>query len=93
MKAAISLPDDLFTAIDARARVLKISRSGLIAAAAREYLAREGTEDATAAWNRVIDEAGQPGDEPAARAFARRTKAVVSEANRKEKGRRSRKAR
>jgi predicted transcriptional regulator len=83
MKTAISLPDELFRAIDARARVLKISRSGLIARAAAEFLARQGTSnDATEAWNRAIDRGGQPEDEPAAMAFRKRTKAIVRSSNR-----------
>jgi metal-responsive CopG/Arc/MetJ family transcriptional regulator len=83
MKSAISLPDDLFREIDARARQLKISRSGLLAAAAREFLARSRRPaDVTEAWNRAIATAGQPGDDPAAVAFRRRTKAVVGRVRR-----------
>ena len=78
MKTAISLPDDLFREIDARARALKLSRSAFLAQAARELLGRESpAEDATAAWNKAIERAGQPGDEPAAAAARRRTKAIV----------------
>jgi len=78
MKSAVSLPDDLFREIDACARALKLTRSGLLAAAAREFLARHRTpSDATDAWNRAIARAGQPGDDRAAVAFRRRTKAVV----------------
>lgn len=79
MKTAISLPDDLFLSIDARARVLKMSRSSLLARAAREFLERETHTgaNATEAWNEAIEQGGQPGDEPAAVAFRRRTKALV----------------
>jgi metal-responsive CopG/Arc/MetJ family transcriptional regulator len=78
VKTAISLPDELFAAIDACARELKITRSGLFAEAAREFVARRRrTPDPTAAWNQVIEKAGQPGDDRAAQAFRRRTKAVV----------------
>jgi predicted transcriptional regulator len=79
MKTAISLPDDLFRAVDARARALKLSRSALLAAAARHFLESQGRagEDATEAWNRAIDKAGQPGSDPAAAAFRRRTHMVV----------------
>lgn len=75
------MPDDLFPAIDAKARALKLSRSALVTRALREFLEREGSpaDDATDAWNRAIDRAGQPGDDPAAKAFARRTKQVVRE--------------
>jgi metal-responsive CopG/Arc/MetJ family transcriptional regulator len=78
MKTAISLPDDLFEEIDACARELKTTRSGLLAQAAREFVARRRrAADPTEAWNRAIEKAGQPGGDPAARAFQRRTKAVV----------------
>jgi len=78
VKTAISLPDELSAAIDACARDLKMTRSGLLAQAAREFVARRRRgPDPTEAWNRVIENAGQPGDDPAARAFRRRTKAVV----------------
>ncbi len=78
MKTAVSLPDDLFRLIDARARALKISRSALLARAAREFL-EKGTPaaDVTAAWNTAIDSGGQPGDDPAALAFRRRAKRVL----------------
>ncbi len=87
MKTAISLPDALFRAIDARARALKLSRSALVARAAREFLERHGQpSDATAAWNRAIERGGQPGDDPASAAFRRRTKAVVRRAARGRRG-------
>jgi antitoxin MazE6 len=78
MKTAISLPDELFHEIDACARELKTSRSGVLARAARDFLARrQQPVAATAAWNRAIARAGQPGEDPAARAFRRRSKQVV----------------
>ena len=78
MKTAISLPDDLFREIDARAKALKVSRSALLARAAREFLeSHRPAEDATDAWNRAIERGGQPGDEPAAVLARRRTKAIV----------------
>jgi predicted transcriptional regulator len=78
MKTAISLPDDLFRALEAKARALKISRSGLLARAAREFLERQSPdEDPTESWNRAIARAGQPGDDPSAVAFRKRTKGVV----------------
>jgi metal-responsive CopG/Arc/MetJ family transcriptional regulator len=78
MKTAISIPDDLFRAVEACSRRLKLSRSRLFASAAREYLARHGTaDDPTDAWNQAIAEAGQPGEEPAAIALRRRGKAVI----------------
>lgn len=78
MKTAISLPDDVFREIDACAKRFKLSRSGVLTAAAREYLARHpASNDATDAWNRVIATAGQPSGDLGAAAFRRRTKAVV----------------
>ncbi len=78
MKTAISLPDELFRLVDARARALKISRSALLAKAAREFLQKETPGvDATAAWNAAVDNGGQPGDDPAALAFRRTAKRVI----------------
>jgi predicted transcriptional regulator len=78
MKTAVSLPDDLFREIDVCAQVMKMSRSRVLAVAARDFLnRRRQPAAATAAWNRAIARGGQPGDEPAARAFRQRSKAVV----------------
>jgi metal-responsive CopG/Arc/MetJ family transcriptional regulator len=78
VKVAISLPDDLFRAIDTRARALKLSRSAFLARAAREFLeAHGGMADPTDAWNQAIALAGQPGDEPGAMAARRRTRSIV----------------
>jgi len=77
MKTAISIPDDLFREVEACSRRLKLSRSRLFATAAREFLARHAPADATAAWNRAIAQAGQPGEEPVAAALRRRTRAVI----------------
>ncbi|HXV64373.1 MAG TPA: ribbon-helix-helix protein, CopG family [Vicinamibacteria bacterium] len=78
VKTAISIPDELFREVELCARRLKVSRSRLFADAVREYLARRKfPRDATEAWNEVIAEAGQPGDEPAAVALRNRTKAVL----------------
>lgn len=78
MKTAISLPDELFHEIDACARELKTSRSRVLARAARDFLERHQQPAApTAAWNRAIARAGQPGEDRAARAFRRRGKAVI----------------
>ena len=86
MKTAISLPDDLFEAVDAKARALKVSRSHLLAQAAREFIAKSApTTNATDAWNRALAKAGQPGDDRAAVAFGSRTKRVVKDTWRKPK--------
>jgi predicted transcriptional regulator len=71
MKSSISLPDELFQEIDVCARELKTSRSGVLARAARDFLERrQRPVAATAAWNRAIARAGQPGEDPAAKASA-----------------------
>ena len=84
MKTAISLPDELFDEIDACARDLKLTRSGLLAQAAREFVGRHRRPlDPTDAWNRAIAKAGQPDEDAAALAFQRRTKEVVRAINRR----------
>jgi predicted transcriptional regulator len=78
MKTAISLPDELFRELDAKAKALKLSRSALLARAAREFLdANRPSSDATEAWNRAIERGGQPGDDEGARRARRRTKEIV----------------
>jgi len=81
MKTAISIPDELFHQIDLCSRRLKVSRSRLLADAARQYLAQQRAPiDATAAWNEAIATAGQPGDDPAALALRRRSKLALGAA-------------
>jgi predicted transcriptional regulator len=78
MKTAISIPDELFHQIDLCSRRLKVSRSRLLADAARQYLAQQRAPlDATAAWNEVIAKGGQPGDDRAALALRRRSKLTL----------------
>ena len=77
VKTAISLPDDLCADVDACARRLKLSRSGLLALAVREYLTRHGAvSDATAAWNRALADTG-PDDAATRRALGCYTRARV----------------
>jgi len=84
MKTAISIPDELFHQIDLCSRRLRVSRSRLLADAARQYLAQQRAPfDATAAWNKVIAKAGQPGDDPAAVALRRRSKLALGVARTK----------
>jgi len=84
MKTAVAIPDELFHQIDFCSRRPKVSRSRLLADAAREYLARQRAPfDATATWNEVIAEAGQPGDDPAALALRRRNKVALGAARAK----------
>ena len=47
MKTAISLPDDLFAAVDALARKLGLSRSRVVAEALAEYVAKHRTSRVT----------------------------------------------
>ncbi len=78
MKTAISLPDDLFEEIEACARRLRLTRSGLIALAARRFVAaQQRRADATAAWNEAVASGGQPGADLGAAAMRRRAKAIV----------------
>ena len=84
MKTAISIPDELFHQIDLCSRRLRVSRSRLLADAARQYLAQQRAPlDATAAWNKAIDKAGQPGDDPAAVALRRRSRLALGAARAK----------
>lgn len=53
MKTAISLPDDLFSAADALAGRLGVSRSELYATAVAEFLAKHSQDDITARLDRV----------------------------------------
>jgi len=84
MKTAVSLPDDLFRAVDAYAKRHRLSRSGVLATAARRFLASEtAPESATEAWNRAIDAGGQPGSDDASIAFRRRTASIVRKSRRR----------
>ena len=84
MKTAISIPDELFHQIDLCSRRLRVSRSRLLADAARRYLAQQRAAfDATAVWNEVIAKAGQPGDDPDAVALRRRSKLALRAARTK----------
>jgi metal-responsive CopG/Arc/MetJ family transcriptional regulator len=53
MKTAISLPDELFTAADALAGRLGVSRSELYATAVAEFLAKHTRSEVTARLNEV----------------------------------------
>lgn len=58
MKAAISIPDDVFEEADRLASELKTTRSGLYSVALREYLDRHSSDRVTDAMNRVVDQVG-----------------------------------
>jgi metal-responsive CopG/Arc/MetJ family transcriptional regulator len=56
MKAAVSIPDDIFEEADRLARQLKTSRSQLYSRALKEFLSRHAPDQITDAMNRVVDE-------------------------------------
>jgi metal-responsive CopG/Arc/MetJ family transcriptional regulator len=63
MKTAISLPDDLFEAVEHLVRRSGKSRSELYAHALREYLARHSPDEVTEALNVVMNQIASSGDE------------------------------
>lgn len=71
MKTAVSVPDDVFREAEQLAKRLKTSRSRLYSDALREYVARHSPEDVTAAYDRLIEECGQPSDDAVLAANAR----------------------
>lgn len=71
MKAAVSIPDEIFEEADRLARELKTSRSQLYSRALKEFLARHAPDQVTEAMNRVCDEVGEAPD-PFRRRAARR---------------------
>ncbi len=71
MKAAVSLPDDVFRAAERHARRARNSRSQLYAEALSEYLSRHTPAAATETMNQVIDQLNEPTD-PFVAAAARR---------------------
>ena len=68
MKAAVSIPDDVFEEADRLARQLKTSRSHLYSRALKEFLSRHAPDQVTEAMNRVVDEVGSEPDEVRRRA-------------------------
>jgi hypothetical protein len=71
MKAAVSIPDDVFEEADRLARTLKTSRSQLYSRALKEFLARHASDRITDAMNRVCDELGTTSNEVRRRAARR----------------------
>jgi metal-responsive CopG/Arc/MetJ family transcriptional regulator len=63
MKTAVSIPGDIFEGAERLARRTKRSRSQLFSDALKEYLARHGTDEVTAAMDRVCNEIGTQRDE------------------------------
>jgi metal-responsive CopG/Arc/MetJ family transcriptional regulator len=60
VKTAISLPDDVFRAVDAQAKRLKVSRSELFARAAVRLLATLEDERVTASYDEGFADAARP---------------------------------
>ena len=58
MKAAVSIPDEVFEQADRLARQLKTSRSHLYSRALKEFLSRHAPDQVTDAMNRVCEEVG-----------------------------------
>jgi metal-responsive CopG/Arc/MetJ family transcriptional regulator len=71
MKTAISLPDDLFVAVDALARKLGIARSRLVAEALAEYVAKHRHGRVTEQLDAVYTAEPSAVDEPVRRAQRR----------------------
>jgi hypothetical protein len=72
MKTAVSIPDEIFLDAERFARRSRKSRSELYSDAVREYIARHASEEVTDAYDRLIEELGQPIDD-FGRHAARRT--------------------
>ena len=72
MKTAISLPDELFRAMERQAKRARKSRSQLYAEALAEYLARHGPDEVTESMNRVVDQLDEPRPDPALTASVQR---------------------
>lgn len=56
MKAAVSIPDDIFRSADSLAKRLGISRSKLYATALAEFLSRRRSKQVTARLDSIYDE-------------------------------------
>jgi len=63
MKTAVSIPDDVFRKVEKFARRTKRSRSDVVSAALREYIARHASDEVTDAINRAVDEIGEERDD------------------------------
>jgi metal-responsive CopG/Arc/MetJ family transcriptional regulator len=63
MKTAISLPDELFHAVERLVRLSKRHRSEVYADALREYVARHSQDEVTQSLNRVLKQMDAPAQE------------------------------
>jgi metal-responsive CopG/Arc/MetJ family transcriptional regulator len=71
MKAAVSIPDDVFGEGERLARRLKTSRSQLYAKALAQFVAQHDDNQITARMNAVVEQVGT-GHDPFMREAARR---------------------
>ena len=55
MRVAVSIPNDLFERTERLRRREKLSRSAVVAAALKEFVARHGRDEVTEAMNRVCE--------------------------------------
>jgi metal-responsive CopG/Arc/MetJ family transcriptional regulator len=76
MKAAISIPDDVFADAERLARRLKKSRSRLYSDAVREYVARHAGDHVTEQLDAVVSDVGPQADRFAAAAGRKRLRRV-----------------
>jgi predicted transcriptional regulator len=72
MKAAVSIPDEVFEEGERLARRLQTSRSQLYARALADFVVQHGEDKVTAGMNRVLEDVGVEVDDFTRRA-ARRT--------------------
>ena len=71
MKAAVSIPDDIFQQGERLARRLHTSRSGLYARALSDFVVQHDEDQVTVTMDRVIDEVGTEPDDFTRRAAHR----------------------
>jgi predicted transcriptional regulator len=71
MKTAVSIPDEVFRAVERHAKRARKSRSELYADALSEYIVRHAPDEVTEAMNRVIDQV-EAGSDPFVARAARR---------------------
>jgi len=76
MKAAVSIPDDVFEEGERLARRLHTSRSHLYAKALADFVSQHDENHATAAMNAVVDRVGAEIDEFTGRAARRALRRV-----------------
>jgi predicted transcriptional regulator len=63
MKTAVSLPDELFQAVERLARRTKRHRSEVYADALREYVARHSSDEVTDSLDEVVRQLAESGED------------------------------